>query len=167
MHVIIRSMHATKYKSTSSHVCYSGMPNVRVRVCAFVSVYERARLYIYTHQYKLNQLKLVKINLKSRIFGVHTIPKSDESQALWIVLCIFEKRWHRWQRLMREDENHQVGCCLRQNEKKKLNSFNVQCWIARCERFSVMDEVKSVHLVCSLATGLRLSLVRLLILKDN
>lgn len=31
---------------------------------------------IRTHQYKVNQLKLVKINLKSRIFGVHTIPKS-------------------------------------------------------------------------------------------
>lgn len=59
-------------------------------------------LMMYVHQYKVNQLKPVKINLKSRIFGTH------DSQILWfkqsseyIATKRNETKWNnmeRWQR---------------------------------------------------------------------
>lgn len=43
---------------------------------------DRAHAHTYIHQYQVNQLKLVKINLKSRIFRVHMIPKSVYMEML-------------------------------------------------------------------------------------
>lgn len=95
------------------------------------------------HQYRVNQLNLVKINLKSRIFGVHTIPKSDESQALW-KRCAYSNNGDTDDNVdeRNENENHQVGCCLRHNVQCSM--LNGRCSLLDVNGFSVRDEVKSV-----------------------
>lgn len=124
------SVHTTSDINQRAHVLalrYVECP--RARVCTILvclSMCVCAFVYTYTciiHQYKLNQLELVKINLKSRIFGAYTRFQNPMNPKLSVVyacnavemnvclclyVCVSIKIGDNDDNVSWEYENHQV-----------------------------------------------------------